>query len=141
LRRLPAWPAKDRYVSLEMLTLAIQQLGWNIAFAARHYVEFGRRYSVKKIAAVVLFLATGAFAATFNGVVSDQHCGMKHAAATAADKKCVQACIKGGAAAVLLVGDKVYKIDNQDAIKGHEGDKVTVNGKLIGDTIHIDSVK
>jgi hypothetical protein len=42
---------------------------------------------------------------------------------------------------VLVVGETVYNIDNPDAVKGHEGQKVTVTGTLKADTVHIDSVK
>lgn len=88
------------------------------------------------------FCAVGAFAESWTGVISDEHCGAKHAAATEADMKCAQTCIgQHGAKAVFVVGDKVYNIDNQDAIKGHEGHKVTINGKLTGDTVHVDNVK
>jgi hypothetical protein len=36
---------------------------------------------------------------------------------------------------------KVYKISNQDKIVASAGQNVTVNGKLKGDTLTIDSVK
>lgn len=84
--------------------------------------------------------AVGAFAESWSGTISDEHCGAKHAAAAEADMKCVNGCMGKGAKAVFVVGDKVYKIDNQDAIKGHEGHKVTINGKLTGDTVHVDGV-
>jgi hypothetical protein len=87
------------------------------------------------------FFAAGAFADSWNGTIADEHCGAKHTAATDKDQACAKKCIDGGAAAVFVSGDKVYKIENQDAIKGHEGHKVTINGKMTGDTIHVDSVK
>jgi hypothetical protein len=98
----------------------------------------------KTLAAASVFVslfAVSAFAETWSGTISDEHCGAKHAAASEADMKCAQKCMGGGAAAVFVSGDKVYKIENQDAIKGHEGHKVTINGKMTGDTIHVDSVK
>jgi hypothetical protein len=85
--------------------------------------------------------AVGAFAESWTGTISDSHCGAKHAAATEKDQACAQKCIDGGAAAVFVSGDKVYKIENQDAVKGHYGHKVTINGKMEGDTVHVDSVK
>ena len=85
--------------------------------------------------------AVGAFAESMSGTISDEHCGAKHVAGSAADQKCAAKCIGGGAAPVLVSGDKVYKIDNPDAVKGHEGHKVTVNGNVSGDSIHVDSVK
>ena len=97
----------------------------------------------KTLATAGLFLsvfAVGAFAETWAGTIADSHSAAKHVAATEADQACVQKCIKGGADAVFIVGDKVYKIDNPDAIKGHEGHKVNIDGKLTGDTVHVDSV-
>ncbi len=99
---------------------------------------------MKKVAAAGLFISlfsAGAFAETLTGIISDEHCGAKHVALTADDKACVDKCAKGGAAAVFVAGDKVYKIDNQDAVQKHLGHKVTITGKVTGDTIHADSVK
>jgi hypothetical protein len=87
------------------------------------------------------FCAVSAFAESWTGVISDDACGAKHTAATAADQKCAASCIKNGGKAVFVAGDKVYNIENQDAIKGHEGHKVTITGKMTGDTVHVDSVK
>ncbi len=67
-------------------------------------------------------------------------CGGKHVNATKDDIACAQKCVKGGEAAVLIVGDKTYKIENQDAVKNHIGHKVNVTGTMTGDTIHIDKV-
>lgn len=99
---------------------------------------------MKKIAAAGLFLSLfslGAFAESWNGIISDEHCGAKHTALSADDRACIDKCAKGGAAAVFVAGDKVYKIDNQDAVQKHLGHHVTINGKMTGDTIHVDSVK
>ena len=99
---------------------------------------------MKKAAAAGLFFSLfsiGAFAATWSGVISDEHCGAKHAAMTADDKTCVDKCAKGGAAAVFVSGDKVYKIENQDAVQAHLGHKVSITGTMKGDTVHVDAVK
>ena len=68
------------------------------------------------------------------GMVSDAKCGAK------VDAACAQKCVKGGSPAVFIMGDKVFKIDNQDAVKDHVGHKVTLDGTLTGDTIHVDKV-
>ena len=93
-------------------------------------------------AAVFLsFSAASAFAETWHGTVSDAMCNSKHVNATKADMDCAQKCFKGGSPAVLVVGDKVYKIDNQDAVKDHIGHKVTVTGNVVSEgTVHIDKV-
>ena len=100
----------------------------------------------KTLATAALFLsfsAATAFAApeTVNGTISDSMCAAKHVNATEKDIAGAQKCVKGGSPAVLVVGTKVYQIDNQDAVKDHIGHKVSVTGTMTGDSIHIDSVK
>jgi hypothetical protein len=92
-------------------------------------------------ASLVPFAATAQSTTDLHGTISDEMCAAKHVAATPSDIACAQKCVKGGSPAVLVVGTKVYKIDNQDAVKDHIGHKVEVMGTLTGDTIHIDSVK
>ena len=96
---------------------------------------------MKKIAIVVaglLMLSTMAFAAdSWTGIVSDTACAKT---AMVADAECVKKCTKDGGA-VLVVGDKVVKIANIEKIRGHEGHKVIVTGKLDGDTLTIDTLK
>ena len=97
----------------------------------------------KILATATLFLAvsaSSAFAENFKGTVSDAMCAGKHVNASSDDIACAQKCVKGGSPAVLIVGDKTYKIENQDAVKDHIGHKVNVMGTLNGDTIHIDKV-
>jgi hypothetical protein len=98
---------------------------------------------VKKIVfssvmALSLF-SLSAFAEEFNAYISDSKCGAKHASDMNA--KCVNSCIKGGASAVAVVGDKVYKISDADKVKEHYGHKVVITGKADGDTLTVDSVK
>jgi hypothetical protein len=101
---------------------------------------------VKKLATVFALgamFSLAALADSWSGTVSDSMCGAQHAAATDADKNCVEGCIKHhGAAPVLVVGDKVYKIsaDSQAKVMNHLGEKVKVEGRLSGDTITITSV-
>jgi hypothetical protein len=95
---------------------------------------------MKLVFAFSLFAAT-MFAGEWTGTISDAKCGAKHADASEKSMGCVNACVKGGSAAVFITGDKVIKIANQDAVKEHLGHKVTVNGKLDGDTLTVDTVK
>lgn len=95
---------------------------------------------MKKFAIVALF-ATAAFAAEWKGTISDAKCGAAHADASEKSTKCSQACVKGGQAAVLVSDGKVLKIANQDKVAAHVGHKVTVTGKLEGDTVTVDAVK
>ena len=93
--------------------------------------------------AIGSLLAASAFAESMSGTISDANCGAKHAAAAASDTACVKSCIKRGTAAVLVSDGKVYKIsaDSQDKVKELAGQKVTVNGKVEGDTITIESAE
>jgi hypothetical protein len=87
--------------------------------------------------------AAAACAETLAGTVSDSMCGAKHEAASAADAACVKKCVKGGASAVFISDGKVYQIamDSQAKMMPLLGKKVTVNGKLDGDTIEVASAK
>jgi hypothetical protein len=78
---------------------------------------------------------------SINGWISDSQCGVKGANAAGAD--CTKKCLEKGAKMVVVTdGDqKVLMVDNQDALKGHEGHHVTVTGHVNGDSIHIESVK
>jgi hypothetical protein len=89
-----------------------------------------------------LFVA-GALAETISGTISDANCGAKHAAATASDTACVKSCIKRGAAPVFVSDGKVYQItkDSQEKVTALAGMKVTVNGKIEGDTITVESAE
>jgi hypothetical protein len=101
---------------------------------------------MKKVWMVVsigALLAASALAESMSGTISDANCGAKHAAAAASDTACVKSCIKRGTAPVLISDGKVYKIsaDSQDKVKELAGQKVTVNGKVTGDTIAIESAE
>lgn len=86
-------------------------------------------------------LATGLYAAdSWTGYVTDSKCaaggraGEDHAG-------CAKSCIGRGDAAVLVVDGKVVKIANQDKVKEFAGEKVTVTGKLAGDSLTVDTIK
>ena len=76
-----------------------------------------------------------------NGWITDAKCGAKgaNAGAEACTKKCVAA---GDKMVIVTDGDsKVIAVDNQDALKGHEGHHVTVTGSMSKDSMHVASVK
>jgi len=95
---------------------------------------------MKKFAFVALFAAC-AFAGEWKGVISDAKCGAAHADASEKSMKCVNGCVKGGQKAVFVSDGKVIPIANQDAVLKHLGHKVTVTGKMDGDTLTVDEVK
>lgn len=101
---------------------------------------------MKKIALTLLavaFLASMSMAKDkkITGWVADAKCASAKGA-MADHAACAKKCIEGGEKAVFVTDSdkKVLAIDNQDAVKGHEGHHVTVSGKVTGDSIHIDKV-
>jgi hypothetical protein len=78
---------------------------------------------------------------TVNGWVSDAKCGVKGANAGA--EACTKKCVAGGEKMVIVTDadQKVLAVDNQDALKGHEGHHVAVTGTVGKESIHVNSVK
>jgi len=78
---------------------------------------------------------------TVNGYVADAKCGAKMA--SAAGEACTKKCEAAGEKLVIVTdGDqKVLAVDNQDALKGHEGHHVAVTGTMSKDSIHVGGVK
>jgi hypothetical protein len=100
---------------------------------------------IKRITMVVLtLLAFGclswAASRTWTGTVSDEHCGAKHAKASADAETCVEKCVAGGAKYVLVSHGKVYQVDDQDKFKGLGGKSVKVTGSLSDSTITVAEV-
>jgi hypothetical protein len=78
---------------------------------------------------------------TVNGWITDAKCGAK--GANAAGEACTKKCVAAGEKMVIVTDkdSKVLTVDNQDALKGHEGHHVAVTGNMGKDSIHVDSVK
>ena len=74
---------------------------------------------------------------SWTGTISDSHCGASHGSTPA--KQCTTGCVKKGAKYVMVVGDKVYSIANQDNpdLAKLAGDNVKVTGKMDGETITV----
>ena len=95
---------------------------------------------MKKTLVIFAFAAMSAMAADFTGYVMDASCSTKPA--MKGNEACAARCIKGGQPAVLVTEEgKIYKIADQDKVTAHAGHKVTITGKLDGETISVDSVK
>src|SRR5665213_2926927 len=91
-----------------------------------------------------LFAASTCLAAgaTFTGVITDEMCGNDHKMMNVTpDSKCVTDCVKAGSKYALLVGTKVYKLNDQTAPAKFPGQKVKVTGTLKNDTITVKSVE
>jgi hypothetical protein len=88
------------------------------------------------IGAIGLFGADG----SWTGTISDSMCGASHGSTPA--KQCTTGCVKKGAKYVVVVGDKVYAIANQDAagLAKYAGDSVKVTDKMDGDSITVTKI-
>jgi hypothetical protein len=95
---------------------------------------------MKRLLAVFALATVSGMAADWTGYIIDQACaGKKEMRGNVA---CAQSCIKRGSPAVLVTDEgQIYKIADQDKVKEHAGQKVTITGKMEGDTIKVDSVK
>ena len=98
---------------------------------------------MKKLIAGFAFtsaLAISAFGADVTAYVVDKNCASKKE--MLGNEDCAKRCLGRGAAAVLATEDgKIYTVTNQDKIKDFAGKKVTVTGKMEGDSITVDTVK
>ena len=76
------------------------------------------------------------------GYIGDSTCAASKTDMGALDARiaCVKKCMKGGAAAVLVVGDKVYKIANQKAVIKFAGKNVTVDGTVDNGTLTVTKI-
>lgn len=73
---------------------------------------------------------------TFEGIVSDSMCGMKHMMADKSPMQCTEECVKAGSSHALVVGDKVYTLSgNPASIAPFAGKHVTMQGVLKDKTI------
>ena len=95
---------------------------------------------MKKLFALFGFVAISAIAADVTGYIVDKNCSTKKE--MLGNEACAKRCIGRGGAAMLATEDgKVYAISNQDSVKDVAGKKVTVTGKVEGESITVDSVK
>lgn len=73
------------------------------------------------------------------GYVIDEKCSAN--AKMMGNEACAKKCADGGSKLVIATEKgKVYAVDNQDALKGHEGHHVTVSGAVTGMSIHVSDV-
>jgi hypothetical protein len=79
---------------------------------------------------------------TYEGMITDAHCGAKHLASmskTAAD--CARSCVHAGSQFALVDGDKTYILSgDMERLKRAAGLRVKVVGMLNGDTIAVSSI-
>jgi len=89
---------------------------------------------------VAAMLAFGclSWAKVYTGTVSDAMCGANHGGKDAA--ACTKECEAAGSKLVVVADGKVYNTDQQDMLKGHEGENVKVTGTIKGDSMTITHV-
>ena len=94
---------------------------------------------MRKVLAVFALCASSALAADVTGYVVDKNCASKKE--MLGDEACAKRCIGRGTPAVIATEDgKIYSVSNQDKVKDMAGQKVTVSGKVEGDTITVDKI-
>ena len=95
---------------------------------------------MKKLLVVFALAGMSAMAADWTGYIIDKSCASKKE--MWGNEGCAKACIKRGDPAVFVTEDgTIYQVSNQDKVKDHAGHKVTISGKMDGDTITVESVK
>jgi len=90
--------------------------------------------------AVSMGLSVCASAADVTGYIVDKNCSTNKA--MLGDEACAKRCLERGGSAVIATADgKIYQIADQDKVKPVAGKKVTLTGKIDGETITVESVK
>jgi hypothetical protein len=78
-------------------------------------------------------------AADWTGYIIDKACSDKKE--MLGDEACAKRCIGRGSPAVLVTEDgKIFNVANQEKVKESAGKKVTVTGKIEGDTITVEKL-
>jgi hypothetical protein len=87
--------------------------------------------------------AAGAKSEKINGWITDAKCAAKSGGGDLSNADCAKKCEEAGEKLVVVSdkGHKVYNVDNQDALKGHEGHHVRVTGSDTNGTLHVDNVE
>ncbi|HEX4955032.1 MAG TPA: hypothetical protein VF017_16710 [Thermoanaerobaculia bacterium] len=90
--------------------------------------------------AVAALVTTSAWAGSWTGWITDDHCGA--GGAKAGHEKCAKDCVKGGGKYVFYntADKKIYQIDNQQLAEQNLGYEVTVTGEAEGDAIKVASI-
>lgn len=79
---------------------------------------------------------------TYEGMVTDTHCGARHDAAIGrGSSDCTRACVHAGAQFALVNGDKIYTLHGDlETLKRSAGQRSVIVGILNGDTIAVSSI-
>jgi hypothetical protein len=94
---------------------------------------------MKKLLAVFALCAASGMAADWTGYIIDKTCSSKKE--MWGNEACAKRCLARGDAAVLVTEDgKIYNVANQDKVTESAGKKVTITGKIDGDTITVEKL-
>jgi len=96
------------------------------------------RKKLLMLAAAMLAFGCLSWAKVYTGTVSDAMCGANHGGKDAV--ACTKECEAAGSKLVVVADGKVYNTDQQDMLKGHEGETVKITGTVNGDTMAITHV-
>jgi hypothetical protein len=78
---------------------------------------------------------------TITGTVTDAMCGAQHMMQGKTPAECTRACVKEGSDFALASGDKVYILKgDKSQLDKFAGQKVTIQGKVGGKTITVNSI-
>jgi hypothetical protein len=102
-----------------------------------------KRVALTLVAFAVLALVSLAEDKTsgaMSGWITDAKCAAKGGDLPNGD--CAKKCAENGEKLVFVTDKdkKIMNVDNQDALKGHEGHYVSVTGKVENGTLHVDKV-
>ncbi len=80
---------------------------------------------------------------TYDGVITDTHCGAKHSTAIADNAAdCTRVCVHAGERFALVDGEKMWVLQGDPAALKHAaGERVKITGTLSGNTISVTSVR
>jgi hypothetical protein len=78
---------------------------------------------------------------TFAGMITDDHCGAKHADADKNPATCARTCVRNGSHYRLIDGDTKYGLSGMyDQLNEVAGQRVKISGTLAGDTINVSAI-
>jgi hypothetical protein len=74
-------------------------------------------------------------------MITDDHCGAKHADADKNPATCARTCVRNGSRYRLIDGDKKYGLSGMyDQLNEVAGQRVKISGTLAGDTINVSAI-
>lgn len=134
-KRMPRWWALVFYCGISTLAAA---LGLAVLFAGATAVF---AYGQPAQDAAKTRAADSPGGQTFQGVVTDDHCGARHKDQQKTPADCARICVRDGSSYALVDGDKTYKLEGNDAdLARFAGQRIELSGSMRGDTINVSRI-